>query len=199
MSINFLLGVNSFTQRKALCDKGFNFLAEGSHRIVYDLQDGTVLKLAKNYGGILQNKVEQRASAKFNFVAPVVYSEKDGFFIVVKKANKVTEDTFLQITGIKFEQYKKIIELNEIIRNKATAYNQIKHSVLLSKQESELKNNIFLKQIYAFIKDYGGCIGDLKRLSSYGIIENKVCPIDYGIFHCYGQEEYNQTYKKELL
>ena len=69
----------------------YKYLGEGSSRKVYDLNNGHVVKIAKNMAGVEQNRIEYKISEEDNseILARVVQASKRYNFIIMRKAKKV--------------------------------------------------------------------------------------------------------------
>ena len=65
----------------------------GSGRQVFDLNNGYVVKAAKNRKGVAQNKVEQYISrnSRINLLAEVVMVSEDFSLLIMEKAQKLTD------------------------------------------------------------------------------------------------------------
>ncbi|NBP02658.1 MAG: hypothetical protein EBU90_21575 [Proteobacteria bacterium] len=159
-------------------------LGFGRHRNVYAIDKDKAIKIAKDNLGILQNKCEFNVSGVSDFVAKVFLIDNKGHSIVVERAEKCTEKIFEELTYIDFSKFKKIVELKESILNEKNQDRIIKNSVMLDVFYKKYKLNNFLNNFFKLLKvyNYGGCIGDFKKISSYGIIREKIVPIDYGFY-----------------
>ena len=69
----------------------YRLIGSGSSRMVYDLNDGFVIKVAKDIRGIYQNQTENTTylSQNSNFFAPVVAVSEDNRFLIMPKARKI--------------------------------------------------------------------------------------------------------------
>ncbi|MHB8064238.1 MAG: hypothetical protein ACYDG2_16675 [Ruminiclostridium sp.] len=69
----------------------YKLLGVGSCRRVYDLNDGFVIKIAKDIRGIYQNQIENKIylSRKSNFFAQVIAASEDNRCIIMPKAEKI--------------------------------------------------------------------------------------------------------------
>lgn len=70
---------------------GYKLIGSGSSRKVYDLNDGTIIKVAKDIRGIYQNKAENEIylSRKSNFFAQVLAISEDNTCLIMSKAKKI--------------------------------------------------------------------------------------------------------------
>ena len=94
-SISEFDSMMSLNERKKYCEKHLKFLGEGSSRIVYEIDDYTVLKLAKNVKGIEQNRVEANPGFKhIDILAKIFRADKMHTYIIMEKADKVDVEEF---------------------------------------------------------------------------------------------------------
>lgn len=75
----------------------YKYIGGGSSRKVFDLNNGYVIKIAKNEAGIGQNKTEVNISKKdkSGLFAKVIKKSSDYEFIVMRKANKIKDISFV--------------------------------------------------------------------------------------------------------
>jgi hypothetical protein len=103
-------------------------LGIGSSRIVYDLNDGFVVKIAKDIRGIYQNEAEHKTylSHKSVLFAEVIHISEDNRFLIMPKAKRIKKiNTVLRYYRVKsikslFNQDKLIIsdiQDNDLSRN----------------------------------------------------------------------------------
>lgn len=85
MKINFSEVESNVSKKK------YRFLGEGSGRVVYDLDNGYVVKIAKNAKGIAQNKAEYNISlnSQSDILAKVTSASKGFKYIIMEKADKI--------------------------------------------------------------------------------------------------------------
>lgn len=69
----------------------YKYIGSGSSRDVFDLENGYVIKVAKNRAGVAQNKSEYNISHYDNsdLFAKVVQVSNDFYFLVMEKADKI--------------------------------------------------------------------------------------------------------------
>ena len=90
-------------------------LGSGSGRRVYDLQDGSVLKVAKNIRGYAQNQVEAIISEMDDSeqFAKVLLISKDNLYLVMEKAETITD--FSQVRNyFKVRTNQELFQLNNL-------------------------------------------------------------------------------------
>ncbi len=126
----------------------YKYIGDGSGRVVFDMKNGYVVKVAKNMAGIAQNKAEYKISKndKSRIFAEVVQASNDYYFIIMKKAEKVNNMYYvwLYFNAWNERDFLRRYEIQEV-RNK-----------------------------------YNLLLGDLKKKSSWGIVDGKAVIIDYG-------------------
>lgn len=71
----------------------YKYLGEGSSRKVFDLNNGYVVKIAKNIAGVEQNRIEYMISEddNSNLLAKVVQASNNYDFIIMRRARKVKD------------------------------------------------------------------------------------------------------------
>lgn len=90
-------------------------LGSGSGRRVYDLQNGTVLKSAKNVRGYAQNQMEYIISEMDDSeqFAKVLYISKDNLYLIMEKAEPITD--FSQVRNyFKVNTNRELFQLNNL-------------------------------------------------------------------------------------
>ena len=67
------------------------FIGAGSSRRVYDIGDGYVVKAAKNYRGLKQNRMEYMVfnNEKSRILAPVLAISEDNRFLIMRKGERL--------------------------------------------------------------------------------------------------------------
>ena len=181
--------LRSHSARNKYAAEHLNRISSGSSRIVYKIDDEKVLKLAKNDKGIAQNEVEieyGQYSDIDDIVAKIFdYDEKDSLWVEMELANKVKKSDFKNIVGYSFEDIQKAIHnygIDSGNANRVTGKYEMDKSLLEDMWENE-----FMYEMFSFIGNYGVPIGDLKRLSSYGVVkrngQDAIVLIDYGLTH----------------
>ncbi len=126
----------------------YKLLGIGSSRIVYDLNDGNVIKVAKDIRGVYQNTAENQiySSSKSNFFAEVIAISEDNRCLLMPKAEKIknihTVYKYYDVNNIK--SLTKLDNLSEDIIN-----NNLSKGDLIRASNWGLINNVPL------IIDYG--------------------------------------------
>ncbi|MCT8975415.1 hypothetical protein N4T77_02270 [Clostridium sp. CX1] len=151
-SLEMLLFEEIFLMNSDEIDKNFQYLGEGAGRIIYALDDDYVIKMSKFAGGDKQCKTEH-----------YIY-------------NHVQDHLKKYLCPVVW--YKDDILI-------------MRRAVPLAKKREERKqnvfnvlgireDNIFYKNIQQLVQSFDLLYGDVKNLSSWGLIDNQVVLIDYG-------------------
>jgi mRNA-degrading endonuclease RelE of RelBE toxin-antitoxin system len=181
----------SFKKKIDLCNQNLQKLGVGSSRIVYDLGDNKVLKLAKNAKGLAQNSVEwdmYKYSGEIELLNITYECADDDSYVIAEKANKITKNKFVQLTHI--PNIKDIYELRDVLNNCLRVYFYPRNSYpnLTDEQVAYyndlLENNDFISSLVTLINDFRIQLNDLLRPANLGIInengKEKLVIIDYG-------------------
>jgi len=160
-------------------------IGEGSSRIVFDLEDGYVLKLAKNTKGIEQNSIENDPELqKTNLVPVVKNSHKEDIFLISEKASPIKEKYFENISKINFKDFSEALKLNKKLDDG-------KIQEIPEKYKDVLEND-FYQDVYNLMTNFDFSPGDLGRISSWGSLKNKLVLIDSGLT----EDIYKNHYRK---
>lgn len=141
--------------------KNFKYLGEGAGRIIYALGDDYVIKLSKFDGGDKQCKTE-------NYIYSHVQDHLKKYLCPVLWYR---DDMIIMRRAIPLAKKRE--------ERKRNIFN------VLGIDE----DNIFYKNIQKLVKSFDLLYGDVKNLSSWGILDNQIVLIDYGctnkIYHKY--------------
>ncbi len=141
----------------------YRLMGFGSCRRVYNLNNGYVVKVARDIRGIEQNKNEYQihSNCLSGFFAEIAYISEDFKLLVMARAKRIkkmrTVYSFYKVKGM-----DSLLKVNNLVQ--------------------DLKNN-----------DLG--TGDLRRASSWGLIDGEPVIIDYGLTHSL----FKKYYKGNLL
>ena len=164
-----------FKQRIEYCQSRLPRISSGSSRIVYKVDNNKVLKLAKNRKGIAQNEAEAGDYYKnsIDCFAEIYDCDNNYLWIEAQIAKKIKESDFKRLTGYGFDV------ICQWIRSCASRYNR---NISYNKQydkifDSEEFEENFEYSIFYYLEEYLGnyqlnSIGDLTRISSWGIVQD---------------------------
>ena len=97
-SLNEFINLNSYAKRIKYCQEKLKRISSGSSRIVYQIDNEKVLKIAKNKKGIAQNIAENDYVIQtHDIVAKVFEADNNGLFNEMELANKVNPTIFKKI------------------------------------------------------------------------------------------------------
>lgn len=176
--------LTSFNARIKYCETHLDRISSGSSRIVYKIDDEKVLKLAKNKKGLAQNETEIEYSHynDLSYILAKVYEfDQNNLWVEMELARKVKTADFERITGYKFKDYAIAVNNYGVDSTNGRGYKgDIDPKIVEDMWEDE-----FVYDIFTYIGNYAIPVGDLKRLSTYGIVkgdnEERIVIIDYGL------------------
>ena len=179
----------SFAERVRYCEARLHRIASGSSRIVYQVDNEKVLKLAKNQKGVAQNQVEYRLGTEpyYTCFAEIYEYDEQGLWIEMEFCKKAKKSDFKAIYGVPFEVLCCMIyDQSDNFSNKRNAFNPYSKYREIVQQIWDGEETD-LQMLFTSIQEYIGCemlesVGDLCRLSSWGInSEGYFILIDYGL------------------
>jgi hypothetical protein len=134
-------------------------IAEGSSRVVYKVDDDVVMKIAKNSAGLLQNKNEiitYKRLANTEMLAPILgsYSIQGLSILLMAYAKPISQQQFEKLLGLSWHNFQ----------------------VLLSFGKDG--GNLMMRRILSLHK---AGIEDLQHLDSWGMYNNRLVILDYGL------------------
>jgi len=155
--------LTKFSDRKKYADENFKIIGKGTGRYVYDINNDFVLKLAKNNKGIEQNKTEINISksGKYNDItANIVEYDNNGLYLIQQKAHRITEQGFKYITGLQLQGFLYYLRHNK---------------------EWDGGNVKFYNKVNSLVDTFQLDRFDIANENSWGIINDKVIIVDYGL------------------
>lgn len=198
-NLQTLDSLKSFKKRLDYCKQmlGPTF-GSGSSRIIFEIDDEKVLKLAKNQKGIAQNEFEDDTARYSSCVVKVFECSNDYTWLVEENCIPAKEDDFERILGLPFETYCDLVRFyyNRYCRNGKQT-----HLYTMSSDEADkMIDEIYEQDEYGFIPTlfdlmgtYQLPFGDLTRISTYGMVkrdgDTEIVVIDSGL-----SEEILNTY-----
>lgn len=195
-SFDDLNNIRSFAKRVEYCKMHLgNPIGRGSSRVVFQLDDEKVLKLAMNRKGVAQNNVEYDKYAETYNVTPKLYNcANDETWIVTEYVLPAKRQDFMECLGIDFDTFF------EFIKACYNCYARRGREVpcdLSNEQFSGLcDNNEDLYHFYCYMADYQLPFGDICRLGNLGMVmrdgEPHIVILDTGC----NQEVYDTYYNR---
>lgn len=179
--------ITSFQGKLTYANTHLQKIATGSGRAVFKIDEQKALKIAKNKKGLAQNSVESEPYIQNYDITAHTYDigeELKGigpFWVEMELARKATPTKFREITGVDIKDFGFYIHSLQQKRNVSRYYDPVLHDHWKNKME----NNEFVQDVTKLATDYDMGVGDLGRLSSYGIVyragKEKVVLVDYGL------------------
>lgn len=185
--------IRSYNGKLKYTNERLKKLSSGSSRVVYQVDDEKVLKIAKNKKGLAQNETEADWSKDaYDVTAKVFETSPDFFWVEMELAKKLTPTRFKQLTNISIPDMQTAMR---VLRERMRPIRNLAPAKLSPEAEKELYENEFYLDIERFIADYDMETGDFGRLNSYGEVirdgQPKVVLVDFGVT----QQTWNDYYK----
>lgn len=153
---------NIFSMSGKEINRKFQYLGEGAGRIIYAIDSNYVIKLSKFRGGYMQCETE-------NYIYNDINEDLKRYLCPVVWYN---EDMVIMRRAIPIPFAKKKEDKNKNI----------------FKMLGVSKDDIFYRNVMDIVDTYDLLYGDVKSLSSWGMLDNQLLLIDYGCT--------NKIYKK---
>lgn len=187
--------LTSFNSRIQYCESNLERISSGSSRIVYKIDDTKVLKLAKNKKGLAQNEAEISQANEIytdTITTKIFDSDDNNLWVEMELARKLTPQKFKEITGYRWVDFVVVMNFDYIRITKPGMPTLRGVSQELYQQMWDDEDN-FPHEMLGFLANYSHPVGDLVRLSSYGIVnrdgEDIIVMIDFGF-----TQEVQKTY-----
>jgi hypothetical protein len=174
--LDSFLKMNSFAAQVRYAGKTLKRLGSGSSRIVFEIDDTKVLKLAKNLKGIAQNKVEGDWFVNdeyYNIIARVLERDDNYRWIVSERAKKITPTEFKRLCGVDINEFYAYVCY---VTRKCHAWKYPSDETKRFLDESE-----FATEVCELLVNTDANAGDLSRISTYGRINDRLVIVDYGL------------------
>lgn len=167
----------------------------GSSRIVFDLKNNRVVKLARNNKGLAQNNLEAFAGndPQVERILATVWDYAEDFsWVVADKVEPLGDDDGAiaeEIVGISWNEVRELVGADTGEEYEATAVGSDSNSVKKGNKKSSgkgsgcLSGDAFLSYIDDFMTRYSDMLpGDIAKLSSWGVTPRGcLVLLDYGI------------------
>lgn len=194
-------GLRSFAERARYCAEHLPKIAAGSGRIVYKIDDKTVLKLAKNPKGIAQNLQEAQIGGDnywSNIVTAVYNYDQDDKWIESELAMKAKPNRFKELTGVDINTAGNYFMYREGENNPRPKWGGKQTYGLAPEQIEQLHENQFLADVVELMYNYNLKAADFTRLSSFGEVNRDGHPaivvVDYGL----SDEVWSDHYERKV-
>jgi mRNA-degrading endonuclease RelE of RelBE toxin-antitoxin system len=190
--------LNSYNKKIKYCNDNLQRIASGSSRIVYKIDDATVLKLAKNQKGLAQNEAETQYRDDMyapNIFAEVYDNDENFYWIEMQLAKKAKPSDFKRLTGYDFKTFQNFViySAQQYLPRRSygfsipSEYKQLFDSEEFQNNVWDNGDSIFYK-VNEYLTNYQiEKYGDVQRISSWGVVKDKhvatdkLVLIDYGL------------------
>ena len=197
-NIDEFSSLTSFAARVKYCNEHLKFLGQGTSRRVYMIDNEKCLKLAKNRKGVGQNEAENDGYLQSLNLCPKIYKyDPNGLWIEAQLAKKAKETDFKRLVGYDWGTFCSWVEFTAKLYTKRSLYKG-ENDALFKSDEFETwvydNNNVFSK-INQYMTDFAlEAYGDLKRISSWGIVsengQEELVLVDAGLSDSVGRDYY---------
>lgn len=198
--------IRSFKDRIEYCKQRLRRLGAGTSRIVFEIDNEKVLKLAKNSKGIGQNQEEIRMGNDMyasNCFAEVYDYDNTGTFLEMERARPAKESDFERLVGFPFDMYCDFITrcaLNYLGNRNKNPWIRVNHAYddAYNNLIDEWDSDLFIYNVFEYMQNFQLITwGDLTRISSYGVVnrngQEEMVIIDFG----FTEDVYNNYYRKK--
>ena len=192
--------LTTFAARIRYCQTRLQRISSGSSRIVYKIDDKKVLKLAKNRKGIAQNKAEGGDYYKntIGCFAEIYDVDNNYLWIEMQLARKAKLSDFKHLTGYNFDVMCQWIYNCRSRYSRGGGYDKSYDRIFNSEEfEDGLENYSIFADVQDYLCNYQlDSVGDLTRLSSWGVVndeygQEKLVIIDSGLSDDVWADYYN--------
>ena len=205
--LDCLISARSFAERVRYCKNMLGFpIGNGSSRMVFQIDDETCLKLAKNKKGVAQNQEEIRiASDDFISYIPKVFNgsdEENGLWIITQYVIPAKTKDFEEILGISFEDVQSFCASTDTRFNYRNREDIIKQADFTVSQLYEAyEENDAVTELFRDIEElrgsYDQLVGDLTRIQNWGMVKENgntfLVMLDTG----FSEDICNQYYRRK--
>lgn len=182
--------ITYFAQRVRWCNKNLGpCFGSGSARMIFEIDDEKVLKLAKNQKGIAQNEAEVDTSRYSDCVVKCFEWADDYSWVIEENCMPARKSDFKRLLSIDFDTFCDLL----VYQHSMYSRRRFWYSKLKNDDEAyELVNKLYDEDEYGFVlqvldlmANYSLPFGDLTRISSYGLVKRDGVPeiviIDSGL------------------
>ena len=201
--------INSFRGRMQYCrEKLEGSMGRGSSRCVFKIDNEKVLKLAMNKKGVAQNEVECDWYLQSIGLFAKVYDYDENYrWVEMQLARKANLGDFKRFFGYDFKVVCAYVDYVHSLYSRPnpwfprdTYYDDVIHEIENS-EEYNSGDSVFYMLYEYMANTQLQAIGDLKRLSSWGVVsengQESLVIIDYGLNDDVAQEHYGYKLNEE--
>jgi len=201
--LDYLSSCGSFSKMVKYCKKMLGFpIGNGSSRLVFQIDDETCLKLAKNQKGIAQNLEEIKIGSD-NIISylPKIYNgsdEENGLWVVTQYVLPAKKSDFKKVLGVPFNVVSEFAEKLDMSFRRNFWSNQASkriHELYLQYENNDLLIELF-NDMSELKASYEQAVGDLTRINNWGLVRENgqdfLVMLDSGL----SEEIFKQFYRR---
>lgn len=189
--------IETFTGRFKYCTEHLGeAIASGSARVVFQIDDERVLKLAGNASGIAQNEVETEwYKQSYDFIPKIYNIGKDATWIDCEFVLPAKKKDFSVCLGMKFEEFCYYLRIvaSQYDRRAWRMYSQEDYDKVYDLADEK---PIF-GEIVQYMTDAQIPVGDMTRIVNWGLAQRNGQPVvvllDHGLTDAVWEEYYNKN------
>ena len=201
--LDYLTSCKSFSKKVKYCKEMLGApIGNGSSRLVFQIDDETCLKLAKNQKGIAQNLEEIRIGSD-NIISylPKIYNgsdEENGLWVVTQYVLPAKKSDFKKVLGVPFNVVSEFAEKLDMSFRRNFWSNQASkriHELYLQYENNDLLIELF-NDMNELKASYEQAVGDLTRINNWGLVRENgqdfLVMLDSGL----SEEIFKQFYRR---
>lgn len=162
-----LSALPNFNQRRKYCEQHLGrHVGRGSSRMVFQIDDEKVLKLAFNQKGVAQN--EEEASyykQRYDFIPKIYETDDNDNWIICEYVLPAKKADFQHCLGISWDEFVDFV--NTVFSQFSRMY--IGHDLDYDEMEQMADNNEMLSELYQYITDMCFVNYDIIRIANWGL------------------------------
>lgn len=195
-----LNNIKDFNEKLKYCQEHLGpMFGEGSSRIVFDFTDEAVFKLAYNEKGVAQNKNEYTMASKSPVVVKCFDVAPDYTWIIQENVLPVEEGDFEECLGLSWGEFQEfVVATYKTYTFKDCPYYAMEYDDYEYYMERS-QNSWWFKQMFEYMVKFLLPIGDLIRLSTYGMVKRdgkpQIVVLDSGLT----EEVLNKFYRNKTV
>ena len=197
--------IRSYSKKLRYANGLLRKISSGSARVVYQVDESMVIKIAKNKKGLAQNLIENDWSLQnTDIVAKIFESSQEltegigPFWVEMEFAKKVGPSRFKQLSGFSKDEVQAYLDyLRTIMKPHAGSWGSSR--IVTDELKNRAENSEWMQSLTEMIINYDMSYpGDFGRVNSYGEVIRDGKPalvlVDFGLT----STVWNDFYKVEL-
>lgn len=184
----------SFAAKMRYCQQHLGqHVGRGSSRIVYQIDDEKVLKLAFNEKGIAQNQEESYGyKQRYDFIPKIFETDNDYQWIICEYVLPAKKSDFKYCLGISWDEFDDFV--NTVFSQFSRYY--IGHDLDYEEMGQMAENNEMLWELKEYIENMQLVNNDITRISNWGLAKRNGNAYLVFLDHGLSDSVYNQYYKR---